>query len=307
MIIAIVHENKAFLPEAGIYCSFFEQYNIECLVVNKDELGLAHRHVEWRFMGSDLSKPKEGILKIHEFCSASMPPWSSLKNWSKSFFNTQPDFRLFLNEYVKKAFNFHDRIPSGYRDMGVPEEWLLHAPAPAAKEYDFVYAGDCSPFREPEQMLNCFTRGSLKDRSLLVVGNKNPELENVYGEFKNISFVPPVPYIEIPHYLHKARFGFNFIVDKEPINRQTSTKLLDYAACRLPVVSTDYQWARQFQERHGGRFLFVQPDLSDFTWENVNRFDYAAPNLSQLTWEKQIRGSGVLEFLQSKFPGLKFD
>ena len=306
MIIAIVHENKAFLPEAGIYCSFFEKYNIECVVVNKDELGLVHRHVEWRFMGSDLSKPKEGILKIHEFCSASTPPWNGLKNWSKSFFNTQPDFRLFLNEYVKKAFSFHDRIPFGYRDMGVPKEWLS-ATAPATeKEFDFIYIGDCSPFREPEKMLNCFSAGPLKERSLLVVGNNYQSLKSIYGPYRNITFIDPVPYTEIPGYIHKARFGLNFIADKEPINRQTSTKLLDYAACNIPVVSTDYNWIRNFQQQYGGKYFFLQPGLDNFTWENVTGFDYAAPDLSNWTWEKQIRGSGVLEFLQLKFPELSF-
>jgi glycosyltransferase involved in cell wall biosynthesis len=306
MIIAFVHNNKAFLPEVEAYRQFFTRYNISCEVVNKDDLGLVHRHVEWRLMGTDLTKPKEGILKIHEYCSTSTPPWRAWKNKSKSFFNAQPDFRLFLNPYVKKAFAFHDRIPFGYRDMGLPESWLLHKPPHQEKEYDFVYIGDLSPFRQPELLLDSFTTGNLQKRTLLVIGKDYHDLKEMYDRQRNIHFIGPVSYSEIPSYLEKARFGINFIVDKEPVNQQTSTKLLDYAACELPIVTTDYAWMRNFQKKNGGEYFYLSPDLSNFTWENVQSFQYSFPDLRDWTWEKQIRKSGVLEFLETKFPELSF-
>jgi glycosyltransferase involved in cell wall biosynthesis len=306
MIIAFVHNNKAFLPEVEAYRQFFARYNISCEVVSKDDLGLVHRHIEWRMMGSDLTKPKEGILKIHEYCSTSIPPWRVWKNKSKSFFNAQPDFRLFLNQYVKKTFGFHDRIPFGFRDMGLPAGWLQPTKINPDKEYDFVYIGDLSPFRQPEILLDCFSTGNMKKRSLLVIGKDYHEIKEIYQEYRNIHFTGPVTYLEIPAYLEKARFGINFIIDKEPVNQQTSTKLLDYAACRLPIVTTDYAWIKQFQEQNGGDYFYLRADLSNFTWENVSSFNYTFPDLTEWTWEKQIRKSGVLEFLELKFPEIKF-
>jgi glycosyltransferase involved in cell wall biosynthesis len=305
MIIAFVHNNKAFLPGMYAYTRFFSAYEIQCEVVNKNELGLVHRNVEWWMMGSDLSKPKEGILKIHEYCFSSLPPWRDFKNKWKSFCHTQPDFRLFLNEYVRKSLNFHDRIPFGYRDIGIPDRWL-HETGNVEKEYDFIYTGDVSPIRQPERLLNCFSTGTLKDRSLLVISKNYQQLQAAYQGYRNIVFMGPIPYHDMESYIQKARFGINFMVDMEPFNQQSSTRMLEYAALGLAVVTTRYAWTENFQQHFGGDYFFLEPDLSNFTWENVNKFPYTKPDLSQWTWDKQIRGSGVLEFLQEKFPELRF-
>lgn len=306
MIIAFVNNHKAFLPEIDAYSRFFSGYNILCEIVNKNELGLVHRHVEWWMMGLDLTKPKEGMYKIHEYFSASVPPWRRWKNWSKSFFSAQPDFRLFLNEYVRKAYNLHDHIPFGYRDMGVPEQWLPGDPFLHEKEYDFVYAGDCSPVRQLQPLLNCFATGTMKNRSLLLIGKDYDYLQLAFGDYKNIVFMGPLPHNTMNTYILKARFGINYILDAEPFNRQTSVKLLEYAALGLPVVTTRYAWMEQFQQQNGGNYFYLEPGLSNFTWENVTSFSYSQPDLGNWTWEKQIRGSGVLEFLTLRFPEIRF-
>jgi hypothetical protein len=63
---------------------------------------------------------------------------------------------------------------------------------------------------------------------------------------------------------------------------------------------------RSFQNNYGGNYFYLQSNLKNFTWENVNSFPYAQPDLSSWTYEKQILKSGVLEFLKSKYPGIKF-
>jgi glycosyltransferase involved in cell wall biosynthesis len=306
MIIAFVHNNKAFLPEMDAYERFFSGYNIKCELINKNELGLMHRHVEWWLMPIDLTKPKEGIYKIHDYCSSSVPPWRWWKNWWKSFFNSQPDYRLFLNEYVRKALNFHDHVPFGYRDMGVPEHWLLTDPFLHEREYDFVYTGDLSAVRQPENLLNCFSTGKMKAHTLLVIGKNYENLQNAYAQYQNIVFMGPLPYNSMDSYILKARFGINYVIDKEPFNKQSSVRLLEYAALGLPVITTQYEWVEQFQQQNGGNFFYLKPDLSNFTWEAVNNLPYSKPDVESFTWEQRIRQSGVLEFLESKFPELKF-
>lgn len=288
------------------YERFFSGYDIKCELVNKNDLGLMHRHVEWWMMPADLTKPKEGIYKIHDYCSSSVPPWRWWKNWWKSFFNSQPDFRLFLNEYVRKTLNFHDHIPFGYRDIGVPEHWLLTDPFLHEREYDFVYTGDLSPVRQIENLLNCFSTGQMKDYTLLVIGKNYENLQNAYARYPNIVFMGPLPYNSMDSYILKARFGINYIIDKEPFNKQSSIRLLEYAALGLPIVTTQYEWVEQFQQQYGGNFFYLKPNLSNFTWEQVNNLPYSKPDVESLTWENQIRRSGVLEFLESKFPDLKF-
>jgi glycosyltransferase involved in cell wall biosynthesis len=301
MIIAFITNHKAFLPEIGAYSRFFSDNSITCEVVQKNDLGLIHRHVEWWMMGSDLTKPKEGIVKIHEYFSSSLPPWRDLKNRWKSFFNTQPDYRLFLNEYVRKAYSFHDHIPFGYRDMGVPGQWLAADPVMRHKEYDFVYAGDCSPVRRLDQLLNCFSTGPLRDKTLLLIGQEYGYLQAAYAGYHNIVFMGPLPHHTIDTYIARARYGINYVIDAEPFNQQTSVKLLEYAALNLPIVTTRYAWIEQFQQQYGGNFFYLAPDLSNFTWDAVFNFGYVSPQLKQWSWEQQIRQSGVLGFLESRF------
>ena len=155
------------MPEIDAYIRFFTNFNVECLVVSQDEIGLTHRNVEWRFMGTDFTKPKEGIIRIHNMVQSSVPPNHKWKNWFKRFFNSQPDFRIYLNEYVKKSYRFRDRIPYGFRDMGISPEWLKPPTYPIERKYDFIHTGDLSPRRKPEKLfeLFCEWKNAEKDNS----------------------------------------------------------------------------------------------------------------------------------------------
>lgn len=306
MTFAFVQTNKAFLPALQGYPSFFSRFNIRCEVVDKDQLGLVHRQVEWFFMGTDLSKPREGICKIHEYISPSMPPLASWKNLYKSIFNSQPDCRVFKNQYVRSAFTFSDKIPSFYQDIGIDPEWLSPVATAPEKKYDFIYIGDLSERRNTEPMLQRFTQPGLKDHTLLLLSKNYTELQERYRQYPNIIFRGPVEKSEVRTYILQSRFGLNFIPDTPPFNALTSTKFLEYAACGLPIVTTDYAWVRQFQQQYGGQYFFLHPGLSNFNWEQICNAPYAAPDLQSWTWEHQIRSSGILEFLQTKFPELSF-
>ena len=65
------------------------------------------------------------------------------------------------------------------------------------------------------------------------------------------------------HYLSRARFALNYIPDEEPFNAQTSTKFLEYAAMRIPVITTNYFWISEFKERYGGNYFILKEDLSN--------------------------------------------
>lgn len=303
MRIAFVHNNKAFLSETEAYRGFFARYGIDCVLVSKEEIKKMPCDVEWRLMGTDLSPRRRGVLKIHEYTSTSIPPWRKWKNLGKKWLNVEPDYRLFLNEYVKNSFGFDDDVEYGYRDMGIPDSWMQFASQPSTNEFDFVYLGDLSPVREPEKLLNCFASGHLREQSLLVIGKEYEALKNRYNSFQNIQFIGPLPYEQIPQQLKRARFGINFMMDKEPLNRQTSTKFLEYAAVGLPVVSTQYHWIMQFEQQYGGQYCYVRQDLSDLHWERVCGTIYASPDLKSWTWEQQIRQSGVLDCIEDHWGG----
>ena len=303
MRIAFVHNNKEYKSETEAYRGFFARYGIDCVVVNKEEIKKMPCDVEWRTMGNDLSPRRRGVLKIHEYTSSALPPWRKWKHLSHKWLNVEPDYRIFLNEYVKNCYGYEDDVPYGYRDMGIPDSWSSFASLPSTNEFDFVYLGDLTAVREPETLLNCFATGHLRQQSILLIGKNYEALQSRYQPFPNIQFIGPLPYAEVPAQLKRAKFGLNFMIDKEPLNRQTSTKLLEYAAVGLPVVTTQYHWVMQFEQEYGGNYCYVQQDLSDLHWERVCSMVYASPDLSSWSWEKQIRRSGVLDCIEDHWGG----
>ena len=304
MIISFIHPNKAFLPELIAYVNFFTAHNITTQIVRSPNEQQLPADVEWHFMGRHTNRNKN-VITIHEYASASVPPLSQLKDTIKKLINTKPDYRIFNNEYVLKQFQPNDGIPFGIRNYGVPSGTAHLLPA-AKKQYDFVYIGTVDKGRQLDLLFDCFAQGALKEHTLLVLSRAYNDVSAAYAAASNITFKGPIPYNEIYAHIQQARFGINYMPDIVPYNQQTSAKFLDYAACKMPVITTEYPWVRSFQQQYGGNYFFLQPGLKNFTWENISSFNYEQPDLSSWTWECQIRNSGVLDFLERKFGDLKF-
>jgi hypothetical protein len=298
MTIAFVHPHKAFLPEIEAYTRFFARYGINCLTTTPDQLTGIKCDVEWFFMGTDFSLRHQGIYRVHEYASPSVAPIPQTKNWVKKTFSAKPDLRVFQNNWVRETMGFHDDVPFCLRDMGIPEAWL-DQPA-TTPDFDFMYVGDLSSQRKPQLLLDAFTKGDLQQHSLLVLGKDYAALQQQYqyGRPSNIRFEGPVPPGNVSSYILRSRFAINYVPDVEPFNQLTSTKLLEYAACRQRIITTDYPWMRSFQQQYGGNYFYLAPDLSNFTWKNVRAFDYSLPDITSWTWEQQIKKSGVLDYLQ---------
>lgn len=303
MLIAFIHDDKSFLPEIAAYQQYFSRYNITCLLRKRNEHTKIDRQVDWYFMGSDFTPRQPGVYKIHEYLSASTPPGGWWKDKMKRYINARPDYRLYLNTFVKDRLSFHDRVPYGFRDMGLWLEHYRNRPVITEKKYDFIYTGTISDDMRFEKLLDHFTAGApLANRSLLVVSKHYASLQARYGTTPNIVFTGPVDQPAVRELIAQARFAINYKPDVVPYNRQTSTKLLEYGACQIPTITTHAKWIHDFQQQYGGNYFFLEPDLSNFTWEKVNGFNYAYPDLTAWSWEEQIKKSGVIAFLQSKFP-----
>jgi hypothetical protein len=305
MTIAFVHDNRAFLPETEVdACSqFFSQFGINCVLVTKKEVELLTPQVEWFFMGVDHTARRPGIVKIHEYSSSSLPPLRRLKDRIKRHYNVRPDFRLFLNEYVQQQFKFRDGVPAGFRDMGITGGLLQGAQQAPGKEYDFIYCGSVTRDIRFHTILDQFLpSASMAAHNILVLSMNYQQLARQYQGHSNILFKGPVKQEEVGQYLQKARFAINYKPDIEPHNHQTVTKLLEYAACRIPILTSDLAWVRSFEQQYGGRFFYFAPDFSNFTMQVLEQFPFQFPDMSSWTWEQQLRQSGVLEFLSTRFP-----
>lgn len=304
MKITFVHPKLTFLPELSAYQSFFHSKDIQTFICKYGEEKASAADVYWYMMGLYPGAAVRGKQVIHEYASASVPPNRKLKDFLKSRLNPRPHFRLYLNEYVRQKIRHLDEVPFGYRDMGISDDFR---PDPQAeKRYDFIYAGSFSPDRKIETLLRVFQDGAMKDRTILLLGQNYDRLAGKYSSSCNIIFRGPVSRKDIPGFLSRARYAINYIPDREPFNAQTSTKFLEYAAMQIPIVSTEYYWLSRFREKYGGKYFLLAGDLSNLNWSQVNAFNYEFPDMRSWRWEQQIHSSGVLEFLQAAFPGIRF-
>jgi glycosyltransferase involved in cell wall biosynthesis len=299
MTIAFIHDHLSFLPEIEAYQAFFSRKGFTTMVLDFEEWknSSSNIDVEWMMMGTDNSK-RTSAIRIHEYASSSAPPFMKLKNRFKSIFNTKPDFRLFLNDYVRNCFHFNDGIPWGTRDMGIDPG--LAVCGMVEKKYDFIYTGSVKADRKVTDLLNRFIQKDLSSRTLLILSRDYEYIANEYRNYSNIMFRGPVSKQEVAKYLSESRFAINYIPDCEPYNKQTSTKFLEYQQFNLPVITTDYPWLRDFEHKYGGKFFKIDPSVKNLNWDELLSFPFRSGNLSSWSWEKKIEGSGVLEWLHSK-------
>lgn len=303
MTIAFIHNGKAFLPEIDAYISFFKDFpEIRTEVIKLPGRLKINADVEWHFMGTHLKRNSSTVV-IHEYASASVPPFAILKDMIKRYVNCCPDYRIFYSEYVRDRFNFRDGVAFGLRGHGV----LCKSPGlknDAGKQYDFIYTGNADGIRRLDSLLDCFATGRLSGHTLLVLSKGYQKIAARLSAYPNIQFKGPVSYCEVYSYIARSGYAINFMPDVAPFNQQVSAKFLDYAACGVPVITSTYKWIKEFERQYGGRYFYLEPGLSNFTWENITSFNYGGPVLEEWTWEKQIKRSGIVAFLQKRFPGI---
>lgn len=299
MTIAFIHDELSFLPELEAYRAYFTARGYGVRVMNKKEWQKdpGSIDVEWMMMGIDHSERTQAI-RIHDHASSSTPPFRAFKNRLKAAFNTKPDYRLFLNEYVQKCFHYHDAVPFGYRDMGI--DTTLHVDRNAEKEYDFVYTGSVKADRNIADLVNRFLQPDMAGKTLLILSRDYQYLANEYSHNSNIIFKGPVGRAELAQYLNRSRFAINYIPDREPFNRQTSTKFLEYQQFGLPVITTDYPWLQDFEKKYGGSFFKIDASLKKLNWQELLRFPFRPADLRSWNWEKKIEESGVVDWLEKR-------
>lgn len=291
--IVFIKPFNPYLPELKAYLEYFSMQGYEVQAVkNIHHLKGLSYDVEWHFMGFDKVPPKKGVIKIHEFGSLSTPPFSGLKNKVKKLISCKPHLRVFLNDAVKNKFAFKDNIPSCIRDMGVGKAFLNAQNLPVNKEFDFCYLGNMHKLRQLEDILVYF-KERLQNKSILLIGEPTPYLITQYGHCSNIHFTGMLNYDDVPKELVKCNYAINYVPSKHPFNIQTSTKLLDYCACGLKVISNKYEWIEKFESEKNASFFYLNDDFSNFTWENLEAFSFKNPDLHSLEWNNIIEKSGL--------------
>jgi glycosyltransferase involved in cell wall biosynthesis len=294
--ILFMRSENAFLPEVDAYINYFNNIK-EFKAYDSSKIKdykLEDFDVIWEFKGFGGIKKNKNQILIHEYASLSTGRFPILKNFIKSKFNSKPDLRLFLNKNVKEGFWFNNDVDFCYRDMGIDEQFISQNDI--EKEFDFVYVGSIGKEREMDKFLKSFTE---KDNgTLCLVGNVEDKIYNEYKEHKNLIFIGKVQYSEVSEIVAKAEYGINFMPDKYPFNIQTSTKLLEYLALGLKVVTTDYEWVRQFEEKHNCSFYKLDYNNLSFDKKSIEEHQFDSRfRADEHLWLRVIEKSGIKKSL----------
>jgi glycosyltransferase involved in cell wall biosynthesis len=285
---------KAYLPEVDAYIKYFnskKEFQAYDSSELKEQYKLDDFDVIWEFKGLGGVKVRDQVL-VHEYASLSTGRFPRVKNIVKKWLNPKPDLRIFLNANVRDGFRFNDGIDYCFRDMGIDDSFIQVKST--KKEYEFVYTGSICKSRGLDILLKAFTEGD--NGKICLVGNVEDSIYNMYKNNPSIIFTGKVPYSEVPHIASKAVYGINYMPDKYPYNIQTSTKLLEYLALGLKVVTTDYTWVRQFEEKHDCSFYKLDHDNLRFDLNEINKFQYESNYVADsFLWEKIIAKSKIEE------------
>jgi len=282
------------LPEIDAYVKYFnklegfEAYDSQLLDEN---YSIDDFDVIWEFKGFGGVRDVNKVI-VHDYASLSTGSFPKVKNNLKKWLNPKPNLRVFLNQAVRQGFNFNDDIEFCYRDMGIDERFL--SVKSEEKEYDFVYVGSICKGRGMDRFLAEFTRKP--QGKLCLIGNVEDDIYNEYKHNKDLVFTGSVPYGEVPIIASKAVYGINYIPDKYPFNIQTSTKLLEYLALGLKVITTDYQWVRDFEKRHGCSFYKLNLKQDGFNRDYIKSYDYKSNfAVENHLWDAVLENSGLKE------------
>lgn len=295
MLIHFVHTGDAYLPELQAYAAFVQAAGHQAQLHRQIQTIPADAAVLWWLCGQvspQLTQRYPSAFHIHEYASASVPPLAWLKDRVKRWRQAVPQYRVYQNAWVRQRMGFGDAVPWELRDMGVSADFFDTPATPTEPEFDFVYLGE---MRRLRHFLPVFDALADTGRRVLLVGQMPDELWPRLRRHANIETSGRVPHAQVPALLRRARHGLNLVPDQLPYTEQTSTKLLEYCAAGLRVVSTDYPWVRAFERQHGARFAYLPRRASAAAYQAelgpaLDLLPLATPDMRPLAWPRLLAG-----------------
>jgi len=247
-----VHTGTAYMPELAAYEAHLNQLGHHSQRHSDPATVPVDADIVWWICGRVSAHHSHRLrrsLQVHEYASASVGRLPGLKDRLKRWQHPRPDHRVFLSEWVRERMGFDDGVPDSLRDMGVPAAFLEAHP-PDAPDHDLVYLGEMSRLRGFLPVLQAISQAGLQ---LLLIGQVPADLEGVLSLTPGVRCTGRIPQSEVPTQLLRARAGLNLMPDRLPLSMQTSTKVLEYLAVGLPVLSNDYPWARRVAAQYPDR------------------------------------------------------
>ena len=287
-----VHGGSAYLPELAAYRQELTRRGHEVHVHTDPASVPGNADVVWWICGRVSRSHTRRLAHsqhVHEYASASVAPLAWLKDRVKEFSHPKPAHRVFQSEWLRLRMGLTDAVPYSLRDMGVPAHFLS-VQAQAKPDVDLVYLGEMSRLMQFVPALQAIDQAGLR---LLLIGQIPPDVQAVTERLPHIQTTGRIAQDDVPAQLLRARAGLNLVPNVLPLSAQTSTKMLEYLAVGLPVISSRSAWAEHTAADHPGRVRLLITLGSASAWrEAVGQLpapEAYRQHLRALTWDAQLQ------------------
>lgn len=291
--IVLYHHGKAHLPGIYSYMSVFSKLGINCIIEYREKGFIPFGRIHWKFMGVVPNNPGNDRITVHEYTSLSVPPLPRIKDFVKRAINSKPDMRVFQNNLLKNVYSYNDDVPHFYRPVICGDIFFKIKDTP--KKYDFVYCGTLDSTRKIDKPLFSLIE-YFHNRSFLIIGQPTGDIQEKLNKFSNVTTTGKIPYEKVPEQMSKARYGLNLVPDIYPFNRLISTKLLEYCAMGLPVLTLGGEWLETFEKEKGARFFKIGKD----NLSKLDEFDFRIPSVEDYHPDVVFHKSGIIEWVKEK-------
>lgn len=293
MKVLILRPERSFLPEVDAYANAFSQAGIESVIRPEDgeDLLLEEFDVVYRFAG--FLRPLAGNSReIHEYSSGSTGHLPRLKDLAKSTFSAPPAGRVFTEAFVRRQFHFRHKAPEIFREIGLSPTFL-EVRGSVEKTTDVVYVGS---IHGRSGVADTLIRLAQKGLTVAVAGNAD-ELTQRNFLSSGIEYAGRLAPDEIPSFIARAHFGLNVMPNVYPLVHQTSSKVQEYLAAGLTVISNDYPWIRDHSRALGYRYI----NLDDVLGNSQSKLPTYEPVSSAVmqgrSWGHVLDRAGFVDFV----------
>ncbi len=282
--IAIEITERAFLPEAYIYHEYLNNRGFDCHLIDKGSTNLMDFDAVILFHGIHPFWKKYPKHIIGEYHSLSTGKFCRFRDIVKRVVNVKANHYIFLNDTVRKKLWFPKKTSHIMRPMGFHQK-DFESYKNLEKKYDVIYAGLVREGVEEAAL-------KLADLNLKILIVSPHRLSK---QHRNIESVGPVKPHEARKLISQAEYGLNITPDVFPFNIQDATKVIEYCAAGLKVITNSYYWVDQFEAERKGSFLRIDQITS---LEDIKTFGFKTPMIEDLSWENILQNSDFISLFQ---------
>lgn len=292
--VCFVKTGRAFLPEIHAYRAYLHNKGIiTCIADDFKQAEKIQCKVYYRFGGFLTQRVANDSLEVHEYHTISTGRFVFFKNIAKSLLSAKPDYLSFLNSYVESTYLFSSRIPTFYRDMGAESALLDIRNLSDKKDFDICYFGSIS---NRKGVSDAIIHLASKGYQLVVGGNASEKDQELFAKY-DVHYLGVCSREVVYACLSRSRFGLNVVADEYPINRQTSTKVIEYLVAGIPVISNNYQWIREHSMSTGYNFLDLDSSI-DLNSVELDRLILNEAQANRFTWDSILDECGFYKIIK---------